>query len=294
MKFKSSQKINNRISPEQKFLNDTHMYCISFWIASNTKGISVQQPHLGLLSLDLLLGNANKIRSGTLTIVKTNNKYYGITCKHVIDIFDKINLAEKEKFSEKYSLNIDNLNDFKPYGLFTQNKKQIDLSSYLFLQPSSQYPDPKPDIVITELPENLIKKMNKKAINLDKNEIVPIDLSFGIAVGYPENLKNRKDIGDRSYIGMPHCIVTAEINGPPQRRFMLHSSVEEVIDRNFSGMSGGPIFWNKGNDFNLLGIIYESPNTKYSVFTQNDIVISGELATPIVVKNWISELFRNN
>lgn len=293
-KFENSKILKKTINPQRRLLREVHKYCISFWIASSTKGIMTQKSSLGSLSLDLLLGNPKEVRSGTLTIVKTNNQYYGITCKHVIDIFDKKNSDAKIEFSQNNSLNIEDLENFKPYALFTQNKKQFDLSENVFFQPSSQYPDPTPDIVITKLSENLIKNMNKKAIDLDKNDVVPNNLSFGIAVGYPENLKSRRTIGDNSYITMPHCIVVAELDATPRQRFTLCSTVKDIVDRNFSGMSGGPILWNQSTKFNLLGIIYESPNSQYDVFNQNDIVISGELAIPHIVKGWIEELFDNN
>ena len=234
-----------------------------------------------------------EIRSGTLTLIKTNNKYYGITCKHVIDLMKKKNEEVKLEFSKKFSLNIKDLENLKAFGLFTQTKNQLDLTSYKFFQPSSQYPDPNLDILITELDENFVKVTNKEFIDLDKNDIVPNNLNYAIAVGYPENLKYRKKVGDNYYISMPHCTVIAELQGTPTRSFTLHSNIDKKIDRNFSGMSGGPIFWNQSINFNLLGIIYESPNNQQNVFSENDIVISGELATPNIIKDWIKELFDN-
>jgi hypothetical protein len=71
----------------------------------------------------------------------------------------------------------------------------------------------------------------------------------------------------------------------------MHSSVEEKVSRNFSGMSGGPIFWYDGIKHNILGIFFESPNSQYDVFDEYQIVLSGEFADSKTIKRWIEELF---
>ena len=54
-------------------------------------------------------------------------------------------------------------------------------------------------------------------------------------------------------------------------------------DVNYSGMSGGPIFWSTKDDYGILGIVYEGGAGEEN----KSIYVYGEIATPDVIKDWI-------
>ena len=287
--------VNSKLKIRRKVVSNVHKYCISLWIASKSKVISVKNPEHGFISMDMINSNPKQIRSGTLTLVKTENRYFGITCDHVIKQVEKENEKKVCELIKAGYVDKNVLKDIpKLYSLMTTANRNIDLSKYDFFQPKAQYPECSPDIQIAELDSSIIELMGKKAIDLDIHDIVPEGLNFAIAAGYPEELKRRVKCEGGSYVAMSCCTVIAELSYTPDRRFTMHSTVKEKVDRNFSGMSGGPIFWNHGMCHNILGIFYESPNRNYDQFDENNIVASGELASPKVIKGWVKELFPLN
>lgn len=284
---KIPQKSKVQFHIKKRILENLHKYCISLWLASSGKFIDINRPKEGFKTLELLSKEPNLIRSGTLTFVKTQNRYFGITCDHVLKVLKQKN---QDYFNDN---NIDLKIDFEPYILTTVLFGTIPFSSSNFFQPIPQYPDKAPDIRIIELTKEIIEqKLKKKAINLDEYEDTPDDLSFAIAVGFPENLKKiEEEESGSTRIAMPHSLVIAELNGKYHDKISMHSIIEEKIDRNFSGMSGGPIFWVQKNKHNILGIIFESPNNNYSIFDENTIHLRGEVATPTLIKKWIHNIF---
>lgn len=284
--------VDAKLNVRPRVVRNAHKYCISIWIASSTKAVAIAKPQEGFFTMDMLNKNPEEIRSGTLTLVHTNNRYFGITCNHVIEKMEELNTKAVLKFVENGYLEHEDVESFsyKPFALTTVVKSHIDFSKYSFIRPRAQYPEVQPDIRIAELDQEVIKSMGKKAIDLDEHDEVPPALTAAIAVGFPENLKRKKTAEAGSYIAIPHSTVTAHLQGTPSGRFTMHSIVSQKVDRNFSGMSGGPIFWSEGMRHNILGIIFESPNTNYDTFTENEIVIRGELATPKTIKGWIEDL----
>jgi hypothetical protein len=274
-------------------IKDIHKHCISIWIGSSAEGMFVNNPSLGFMPIDVLSENPNLIRSGTLTLVQTNNRYFAITCDHVIKILEEENRKKMDEWVELGYVEEERAREY-PYAhfkLYCITNTYIDLSSFTFKQPFAQYPESQPDIRIAEITEEVLTKMIKKAINLDKNSVVPNNLTFGIAVGFPETLKAKREVGGGHVFSMPNLEVTAQLHSQPQGRFNLHSKVKEEIDRNFSGMSGGPIFWHQGRGYNILGIVFESPNNNHSTFEKNEIMIRGEYASPETIKGWVKDLF---
>lgn len=282
------------IKLQRKFERNVHKYCASIWIGSSCKGISTRNPEAGFSSISLHSRIPKKIRNGTLTFVKTDGRYFGITCKHLINLYNKMNENYIKELCNKYpdSKEAHIKSGYKAYGLFTQNDIEIDLSEHEFKQVLPQWPDNIPDVVITKLDEKTVFSLKKRAVDLDKDEEIPDDLYFGVAVGYPENLKYRKDLGNNeTAISMPVCVAASYINEVPSGSFTLCGKSDKEVERNFSGMSGGPIFWNHRCRHNIMGIIYESPNQQYKVFDNRHVVVSGELATPKRIKDWIRELY---
>jgi hypothetical protein len=86
---------------------------------------------------------------------------------------------------------------------------------------------------------------------------------------------------------MPQVEVLAEIERRPNSYFGMFSALDEPPNpHEYSGMSGGPIYWSTEDDYGIFGIIYEGgPGT----FTQS-IHIFGEIATPEVIRRWLVDV----
>lgn len=127
-----------------------------------------------------------------------------------------------------------------------------------FIQPDPPLGEKPPDIAIRELSPDFARALGKEEIDLD-NAAEPRDIRIGLAVGFPENLKRRLDEDDGYRVVMPQCEVTSELTHLSDRRFTLFSEVqsEAVKNKEFSGMSGGPIFWSSEDQFGIYGIVYE-------------------------------------
>lgn len=119
-----------------------------------------------------------------------------------------------------------------------------------------------------------------------------------IAVGYATEHKST----DGEYVLSGFVQVVAESpNGVESTRekFMLFSQLEEEHEVFFSGMSGGPVFYQYEDDRAAvpIGIIYEgSPGSssewkkrgQESFFTGSHIKIDAQLLTPNTFKEWLS------
>jgi hypothetical protein len=271
-------------SINKKILRKLYKHCVSVWIGSSTTAISVDNPEYGFLPIDTFIAEPRDIRSATLTFVKTSNRCYAITCFHVVESVEQFN----KTFCSEQGISADTC---KAYTLYTVTNKHIDLSDLEFRRPIPQYPDTQPDIVIAEIDEEIISGMGKIPINLDVNEVIPIDLKFAVAVGFPEKMKRRKEIDGQKRIAMGHYEIVAALVGEYDKTVTLHSALKTKVPRNYSGMSGGPIFWVNKYHYNLLGIVWESPRENYNVFPENEIMLRGTRACPATVKEWIKELF---
>jgi hypothetical protein len=160
-----------------------------------------------------------------------------------------------------------------------------------FIQPSPSFGSASLDVAIRELHPDFAKSLGKEELPLDDMPELTSEVRFGYAVGFPENLKRRLEEDGGYRISMPQCSVLAEINRQPNQRFTLYSQVrrESVAHEQFSGMSGGPIFWSDENQFGIYGIVYEG-DAKSSSEDTADIYVFGELATPDTIRGWIKEV----
>jgi hypothetical protein len=214
------------------------------------------------------------IENGTITFVEYNGKTYGITCWHIIEIF-----RNKEKEHGKHSHTMRTMvNGF--YNVMDR-----------FIRPPAEFGQPQPDIAIREISSEYIKQIGKVPICLDSIPVVPNELNHAIAVGFPTNLKYRKQENTAFHrISMPHVSIVAElVNGRPTQRFNIFSELEEKPDvTDFSGTSGGPIYWSTEKEYGILGIIYESAAGS-DLFGEKVIQVSGEIATQDIIKKWIEE-----
>jgi len=215
------------------------------------------------------------ISNGTITFVKCNDKTYGITCWHIIEIY-----REKEVEHGEYSHSMRTMLN----GFYVVQDR--------FFRPSADFGQPQPDIAIRELNPAFLEKIEKEAIDLDSPAVQPEQLKYAIAIGFPSLMKYRKDEDNGSgyRVSMPHVQIVAELsNGQSTQRFSLFSQLDKVPDTlDYSGASGGPIFWSTDEEYGILGIIYESAAGS-EIFGDKSVHVSGELATPSTIKQWIHE-----
>ncbi len=124
-----------------------------------------------------------------------------------------------------------------------------------FIQPNSQFGNPVIDIAIRELDPDLLSVIGKIPMDLDIQIEAPQAISHGYAVGFPETMKYKKMEDQVGYrISMPQVEILAEINGFPSGRFSLCSELDnQPRQTDYSGMSGGPIFWSTENNYGILG-----------------------------------------
>lgn len=215
---------------------------------------------------------SEKYRSGTLTFVRSEGRSFGITCWHVIETLRRANAETGKQHQLRTMLN----------GFYVVLDR--------FVRPNPPFGAGALDIAIRELSPEFAKALGKEEIQLD-GAPEPAEIRFGYAVGFPENLKRRLDEKEGYRVAMPQCEVTAEIERQPERRFALFSQVrrEDVAHEDFSGMSGGPIFWSEANRFGIYGIVYEGGVTSASEESA-EIFVYGELGTPAVIREWIQQV----
>jgi hypothetical protein len=156
-----------------------------------------------------------------------------------------------------------------------------------FVQPQVSYGEQDIDVAIRELNPAFITKLGKVALDLDQMAEPPGDIRHAYAVGFPEQLKYHKSDDQFGYrVSMPQVEILAELTQRPNRRFAMFSELEKPApDIDYSGMSGGPIFWSTQDSYGIVGIIYEGGVGEGS----NSIFVYGELATPAVIRSWIAQ-----
>jgi hypothetical protein len=214
----------------------------------------------------------SELRNGTLTFVKSGDKVYGITCWHVIEHFRSVLKASGEPGSHSLRTM---LNGFHVV---------VDR----FIRPEPEFGQPPLDIAIREVRPDFVQHLGKVPLDLDALPRPPEAIGHGYAVGFPESLKYNKTDDQPGYrVSMPQLEVLAEIEALPNRRFAMFSELNDpVAHGDFSGMSGGPIFWSTEENYGIFGIIYEGGPGE----DKKSVYIYGELATPDLIRSWINQL----
>jgi len=222
---------------------------------------------------------SSDLRNGTITFVSSNGHVYGVTCLHVIEHYRKQIKESGNPLSHSMRTMV---NGF--YEIIDR-----------FINPSPDFVQGSLDIAIRELSSELLNKIGKSAIDLNTEETMPENIKFGYAVGFPEKRKYHVyEDKFRHRLSMPHYAVLAEIDSTPDQRFSLFSDLEDdVEDNDFSGMSGGPIYWSTKDNYGIMGINYNTLTGSELIGTKA-IQISGELATPSIIKKWILDYHDKN
>jgi hypothetical protein len=156
-----------------------------------------------------------------------------------------------------------------------------------FVQPHAQFGDSVPDITIREINPDHVAHVGKEAMDLDAMKEAPEDICHAYAVGFPEKLKYHRYDNQPGYrVSLPQVEILAELQGRPHRRLTMFSELQKPApDIDYSGMSGGPIFWSTEDEYGILGIIYEGGPGEGN----ETIYVYSEIATPDVIKSWIAQ-----
>lgn len=250
-----------------ELIENASIHCAALVITKNVISLGNGMPSFAQPSEEL--------RSGTITFVKYKEKVYGITCWHVIEIYRKYLEESGNNFSHSLRTMVN--------GFYVVLDR--------FIRPKPDFGMPNVDIAIRELnPDHLIA-IGKVPYDLDVNNHDPSKIEFGYAVGFPETLKkkvNESSLGHQ--ISMPQVEILAEINGMPNNRFSLNSELPERPEQeDYSGMSGGPIFWSTENKYGIFGIIYEG-GIGSELAEGKSIHIYGEHAQRDEIIKWISQI----
>ncbi len=216
---------------------------------------------------------SDDLRNGTLTFVKSDGKVFGITCWHVI---------------EHYRSQIDKSGNLDSHSMRTMvNGFYFVLDR--FVRPKPQMGMPNLDIAIRELRPDFPLAIGKIPIDLDQNNNLPQRISYGYAIGFPETMKYRIQENTGFRVSMPQVEILAELQAVPTGRFTMFSEIDNIPENiDYSGMSGGPIFWSTSEHYGMLGIVYEGG--KGAELSNKSIYVFGELATAEVIKEWIAQV----
>lgn len=121
------------------------------------------------------------------------------------------------------------------------------------------------------------------------HSLLPQRISYGYAIGHPETMKYRIQENTGFRVSMPQVEILAELQAVPTGRFTMFSEIDNIPENiDYSGMSGGPIFWSTSEHYGMLGIIYEGG--KGAELSNKSIYVFGELATAEVIKEWIAQV----
>lgn len=217
--------------------------------------------------------------NATLTFIKFQGRTYGITCKHVVeDLRNRIKEVEKSEDAFSYTFFI------------ALKHRQIVQDCFVF--PSGTLVSPEPDIAIRELHPGFPIHVGKLALDIGAHPIPPSsEVSFAVAAGFPDRLKTQNSVPLGYELTMPCVHAVAGTQPIHSHSFTLYSELQATPDiRDFSGMSGGPIYWSNETAYGLLGITYESSPLEGSNLPPASIYIKGHLADGETVERWVSHV----
>lgn len=214
-------------------------------------------------------------RNATMTFIRYGSKVYGITCKHVLEYLDCRNKTA------------DTPGDYNLATLV--NGTFYVRNEFAILYDSAVFPAAEMDVAIMQLHPDYPRHIGKVPIVVDGQNTPSLppwnEIRHAVAAGFPESEKKwvRDPKGTR--LAMTCNLALAEMVSPKAGRFTLHSDLEQFPGvSDFSGISGGPVFWSTEESYGLLGITYEAsyidPACPY-------ITIMAELVTPERLVDWI-------
>lgn len=137
----------------------------------------------------------SKDSSATITFIKFQGRTYGITCKHIVETLkDRIRESGQE-FSYTFFIGLETHHVIQ--NRFTSPLRDFDLSE--------------PDIAVCELHPDFPAHIGKDALDIDAHPVPPLlEVSFAVAVGFPDRLKTQKSMPLGHQLKMPCLHVVAD------------------------------------------------------------------------------------
>lgn len=245
-----------------RFFSDTAKHCVAIFICNSRIGVEA---------------NSND-SNATLTFIDFKGKVYGITCKHVVEICKDRDVSEGN------------------ICFCTLTKGKYFILNEFICPPSEVFLYPAPDIAIRQMHPDFPQAIGKIPIKLEQNNLPALNtIRHAVAVGYPTKDKRRVDVQNGYCIEMScvHALAETSSISKSNGQLSLHSELKEPVQvKDFSGMSGGPVFWSTETEYGLLGITYEAlpPNPpKKSLGGSPRIAIKAELVTLERFKGWLNQ-----
>ena len=127
-----------------------------------------------------------------------------------------------------------------------------------FVRPPEHYPHPRPDIALRPIDRSKLPagKNSHKLARLSPTFPVP----YALAAGFPTAAKETLPNSAGEQLKMVGVLAIAEgVGSLASSQVQFYSEVKrEKISGDVNGMSGGPVFWNDGNAYGLLGFVKEA------------------------------------
>lgn len=194
-------------------------------------------------------GHSESTHSATFTFIKRRDRYYAVTCGHVIDALknsETVPNARHPTLALHLDKSVLNLSSF--IG--------INLLAHAARKPHAETPQEEIDIAIAPLSESywslLASKKNKTAIDLDNWREPRWDtVKFCLATGYPDEHKEHVVVANEDKVSAPFMVAVAEVGSKlsrTERIITLSSRLEKPHGYFFSGMSGGAVYACEGHE----------------------------------------------
>lgn len=235
----------------------------------------------------------DSVRNGTVTFISYNKEFFALTCKHVVDSLEKRQGQWREEQHSKYGFipPEDEILFFTPL-----NNCQYHFN-YRF-SPVTINDDELPiDISITRIKPEVMSRLGRQPIELKKSDHNELIHSDGIASGYPEDQRVKREKGKLNVFCPKFVTLLANLQLSSNEKLILEGDLDKTNGlNNLSGMSGGPIIGFTDKDYCFLGISYEAYNInpqEAGVREKPGIFIKGERITFTKFEKWISAIPKN-
>ena len=207
-------------------------------------------------------GFNEKYPNGTVTYISHNDRYFYVTCKHVVELC-----------GEHTSLVVTQGDFYFNFLVADHSNKELTIGSKFHTPKKTFNFEYIKDIAVFEIPANqavnFFRIINKEPISLPS--VASCSVDWACAVGYPSNMKKERTDNGQRQVSSSCCRVQIEMASSSISREFTCSSDYELGDIDFSGMSGGPIFSVDNGDF--IGMCIESQQLQQS---SGNMVIRGQ------------------
>lgn len=237
------------------------------------------------------------LRSGTLTLVRHDGEFYGLTCDHVVKALETAISKSKESNSNAAGADSPYPPEVQERFFFLKESRHVDIN-VAFERP----PVDGMDLAYGWIPPEIFKEIGREAIDLDSVNELPQqwpDHAGALASGYPE--ANRRIYERRTpddTLGVSNVTLHAGATKPVGTRLRIVAELEGKDVGNvdvLSGMSGGPIIVSCDDVWGLAAIIsvggdlqgkHQNPEDRLSPNPLINIV--GEVLSIPELRGWLS------